>query len=167
MCTRPLKEPVKIKGYPRQITEVFQEGKQGKKDGHGGEHHAYHPGGRQIHAVDERTTQPPRHTNGNGALLQPAVNGPHQQLTQQGGWHIGTSNGQPKDSHQHQRHHGEAPHAAGHNLVNGAIKAKGLRLPAPHHCPISNGRRCGIDTFANLVVCRITQLLTQLCSLCQ
>ena len=66
----PPEQAVEVERHPGQVTEVFQQREQREEDSHRGQHHADHPGGRQVDAVDQDAGEPPRHADRRGARLQ-------------------------------------------------------------------------------------------------
>ena len=52
-------QAVQVEGHARQVAEVLQQREQREEDRHRRQHHADHPGGGQIHAVDQQPAQPP------------------------------------------------------------------------------------------------------------
>ena len=51
---------VQHKGHPRQVAEVLQQGEDGEKDGHGGQHHRHHPGQHPVDPQYQRPVEPLR-----------------------------------------------------------------------------------------------------------
>ena len=56
----PLKGVIQDEGHPGEVAEVLQQGKQGKEDGHGGQHDAHHPGQHPVDTQNQGAVEPRR-----------------------------------------------------------------------------------------------------------
>lgn len=56
----PLKGMIQDEGHPGEVAEVLQQGKQGKEDGHGGQHDAHHPGQHPVDTQNQGAVEPRR-----------------------------------------------------------------------------------------------------------
>lgn len=92
-----LKCPIHIEGGPGQVSQIFQQGKERKENGHGREHNGYDPGENPANSVYQAV-----HRRGGGAqegeeggqLFFPGK----QQVPEQGGWVVGSRHGDPEDA---------------------------------------------------------------------
>jgi len=83
MCSSFLENVIQVEGNPRQISEVFQQGKQREKDSHGRKHDCHHPGGSQISAVQQYTVNPPGDAKSSKDAFQKRVDGINQERIKQ------------------------------------------------------------------------------------
>ena len=45
---------IEVERHARQVAEVLEQREEREEDGHGRQHHADHPGGREVHPVDQQ-----------------------------------------------------------------------------------------------------------------
>ena len=98
-----LESPVHVEGGPGQVSQVLQQGEQGKEDGHGGQHDGDHPGQNPVDAEHQAV-------HGSGGDAQGAEDGGQgllggeQEVPQQPGRVVCAGHGQPEDAEEEEEH---------------------------------------------------------------
>lgn len=74
---------IQEEGHPGEVAQIFQEGKEGEEDGHGGKHNADHPGQHPVHPQHQGIVEPEGGVEPQEQLREPV---PHPE--QAGGQHL-------------------------------------------------------------------------------
>ena len=108
---------IQVEGHAGQIPEVFQQGKERKKDGHGRQHYRSNPGEHAVHAVYQHAAQPFGRAEPEKKFTQ-AVACPEEAVRQQLRGVVRPCNGQPENPGEKQQHDGDSRPFAGEDLVD-------------------------------------------------